>query len=159
METFIRKGLRLKAHSVVKVEEDEAGQELVIRLDRREHRRLHCGECGRAALRIAPMRRPERRWRDLAVREHVIVLVYAPCRVRCPRCGLRVERVPWADKWQRVTHALARAVATLARELTWSASGPPFPPELEDDRCRSRRCGALGAAASPLGAAARHRHR
>jgi transposase len=126
IETFIRKGLRLKAHFVIKVEEDEAAKELVIHLDRREHRRLHCGECGRAALRIAPMRRPERRWRDLALREHVIVLVYAPCRVHCPRCGLRVERVPWADKWQRVTHALARAVAALARELTWSAVAHHF---------------------------------
>ena len=35
METFIRKGLRLKAHRVVKLEEDEAAQELVIHLDRR----------------------------------------------------------------------------------------------------------------------------
>jgi hypothetical protein len=48
METFIRKGLRLKAHRVVKIEEDEAPKELVVHLDRREHRRLHCGECGRA---------------------------------------------------------------------------------------------------------------
>jgi transposase len=125
-ETFIRKGLRLKAHCVVKVEEDEAAQELVIHLDRREHRRLYCGECGRAVLRIAPMRRPERRWRDLALREHVIVLGYAPYRVRCPHCGLRVERVPWADKWHRVTHPLARAVAALARELTWSAGAHHF---------------------------------
>ena len=37
METFIRKGLRLKAHSVVKVEEDEAAQELIIHLDRLTH--------------------------------------------------------------------------------------------------------------------------
>jgi transposase len=126
METFIRKGLRLKAHRVVEVQEDEAAQELVIRLDRHEHRRLRCGECGRLARGIAPGRRPARRWRDLALREHVVVLVYAPCRVRCPHCGLRVERVPWADKWQRVTHALARAVAALARELTWSAVADHF---------------------------------
>ena len=119
METFIRKGLRLKAHSVVQVEEDEAAQELVIHLDRREHRRLYCGECGRATLQIAPTRRPERRWRDLALREHVVVLVYAPCRVRCPRCGLRVERVPWADKWQRVTHALAQIGRASCRERVY----------------------------------------
>ena len=96
METFIRKGLRLKAHSVVKVEEDEAAQELIIHLDRREHRRLYCGECGRAARRIAPTRRPARRWRDLALRKHIVVLVYAPYRVRCSHCGLRVE--PWRER-------------------------------------------------------------
>jgi transposase len=126
LDTFIRKALRLKAHRVLTIEEDEATQALVVHLDRRAHRRLHCGECGRAALAIVPTRRPERRWRDLTLREHVLVLVYAPCRVRCPRCGLRVEGVPWADKWQRVTHALARAVARLARELTWSAVAEHF---------------------------------
>jgi transposase len=122
MDTFIRRGLRLKAHRVVKIEEDETTQTLVIYLDRRERRRLCCGKCGRAAPRVAPTRRPVRRWRDLALREHTVELVYAPCRVWCVRCGLRVERVPWADPWQRVTQALA----SLARELTWSAVAHHF---------------------------------
>ena len=126
MESFIRRALGLKAHRVVQVEEDETAKQLVIHVDRREHRRLQCGECGRAVRPIVPTRRPLRRWRDLALREHTVELVYAPCRVRCPHCGLRVERVPWADKWQRVTHALARAVAALARELTWSAVAHHF---------------------------------
>jgi transposase len=126
MSTFIRRTLGLKAHRVVQIEEDAATQTLVIYLDRRAHRRLACGKCGRATGRIAKTRRPVRRWRDLAVREHVVELVYAPCRVRCPQCGLRVERVPWADAWQRVTHALARAVAQLARELAWSAVAHHF---------------------------------
>jgi transposase len=126
MESFIRRALGLNAHRVVNIEENESGKELVVHLDRREHRQLRCGECGRAARRIAPTRRPARRWRDLAFREHIVELVYAPCRVWCPHCGLRVERVPWADKWQRVTHTLAHAVAALARELTWSAVAPHF---------------------------------
>jgi transposase len=126
IETFIRKGLRLKAHRVVRVEDDETAKTLVVHLDRREHRRLHCGACGRAAERVAPTRRPARRWRELAMREHLVALVYAPCRVWCAWCGLRVERVPWADPWQRVTHALARAVARLARELPWRAVAEHF---------------------------------
>jgi hypothetical protein len=55
------------------------------------------------------------------MREHHVSLMHAPYRVWCRRCGLRVERVPWADPWQRVTHALARAVAVLAPELHWAA--------------------------------------
>ena len=119
MQTFIRKALGLEAHTVTRVAEGD--QELVVHLDRRGHRRLRCGGCGRAAVRVAPTRRPERRWRDLAMREHVVWLVYAPYRVWCRQCGLRVERLPWAEPWQRVTHALARAVAALARELNWTA--------------------------------------
>lgn len=126
METFIRKSLKLKAHRVARVEEREAEQTLVVHVERLRQRRLRCGECGRTASRVAPTRRPERRWRDLAMRDHVVELRYAPYRVWCPHCGLRVERIPWADKWQRVTHALFRAVATLARKLDWASVAAHF---------------------------------
>jgi transposase len=60
------------------------------------------------------------------MREHGVQLVYAPHRVWCAVCGLRVERVPWADGRQRVTHALARAVAALARERDWTGVAAHF---------------------------------
>jgi transposase len=126
METFIRRALELKAHRVVRVEADEAERELVVRIDRLGQRRLRCGACGLTARRVATTRRPERQWQDLAMRDYMVRLVYAPFRVWCPPCGLRVERIPWADQWQRVTHALARAVATLARELDWAAVAEHF---------------------------------
>lgn len=120
METFIRKSLGLKAHTVVKVEELPDGG-LVAQVERLGNRTLRCGECGLPAPKVAKTRRPARRWRDLGLRDQPLWLVYAPHRVGCPRCGLRVEKIPWADKWQRVTHALFRAVATLARHLDWSS--------------------------------------
>jgi transposase len=126
METFIRKSRRLKAHRVARVEEDPTGGAVIVHVERWGHRRLRCGACGGAAARAAPTARPTRRWRDLAMREHQLFLVCAPYRVWCPRCGLRVERVPWADPWQRVTHALARAAAALARELHWDGVAAHF---------------------------------
>ena len=119
MERFIRKSLGLKAHTVVKVEELPEGG-LVAYVDRLPHRALPCGVCGQATRQVAATRRPERRWRDLACRDTPLWLAYAPHRVHCPTCGLRVERIPWAEPWQRVTHALGRAVAILARALPWA---------------------------------------
>ena len=121
METFIRKSLGLKAHTVAQVEAREAESELIVRVERLGERHLRCGVCGLPAARTAPTRRPERRWHDLAMRDNTVWLVYAPYRVWCAQCGLRLERIPWAAQWQRVTHALARAVAALARVLDWSS--------------------------------------
>jgi transposase len=126
LETCIRKRLGLKAHTVVKVEVHEGTREVVAHLERWGNRALGCGECGRASPHVATTRRPARRWRDLTLRDCRLVLTYAPYRVHCPRCGLRVERVPWAPKWQRVTHARARAVAVLARQLSWQAVAGHF---------------------------------
>jgi len=125
MERFIRKSLGLKAHTVVKVEELPDGG-LVAHVDRLPHRQLRCGVCGQATGAVAAARRAARRWRDLSCRDHPLWLAYAPHRVRCATCGLRVERIPWAEPWQRVTVALGRAVATLARALPWAAVAAHF---------------------------------
>jgi len=116
VETCIRKGLGLKAHRVREVRED-AGQ-LVAEIERIDGRPLTCGRCSRRTRRIHS-RRPPRKWRDLRVRDQSLVLTYSPCRVQCIVCGPRVEHVPWAERWQRITTALSLALARLSRELSW----------------------------------------
>jgi hypothetical protein len=56
METFIRRSLGLKAHTVVKVEEREVEgeRELLIYVERLGQRRLRCGVCGLQAQRVVP---------------------------------------------------------------------------------------------------------
>lgn len=123
LETCIRKGLGLRSHYVREIR--EADGQLIATIDRLGMRRLACGRCGRAAPSVSD-RRPARDWRDLPIRGQPLVLRYAPHRVRCRRCGVRVERLPWARPWQRVTTALAVAVAQLARRLSWAETATHF---------------------------------
>jgi transposase len=90
---------------------------LEAHVERIGQRRLKCGRCGRKARVRSQM--GERRWQDLRVLVHPLVIVYAPSRVSCPRCGVRMERVPWATPWARVTRPLGCLVAILARKLCW----------------------------------------
>ena len=121
--TFIRKQLRLKAHRVTKVEFRE--DHMMICIDRLGNRRLRCGVCRKPCRQVHSVRK-ERAWRDLSMRQMPLVLRYPPRRVKCPRCGVRVEDFPWAEPWARVTRALANAVARLARELSWRGTARQY---------------------------------
>jgi len=123
LETCIRKGLGLKAHRVRAVEEEDG--QLVAHIEWVETRPLICGNCSRRTWKIHSLQK-SREWRDLRVRDQDLVLRYRPRRVRCPACGPRVEHLPWAHKWQRVTRALSRALAELSRKLTWKETAAHF---------------------------------
>jgi transposase len=123
IETFIRKQLGLKAHTVTKVEDRE--DEMIVFIDRLGSRLLRCGVCRQRCKEVHDVRK-EREWRDLSMRKLPLKLRYHPRRLECPRCGVRVEDFPWADPWARVTTALANAVAVLARELSWQGTARQY---------------------------------
>lgn len=123
IETFIRKQLRLKTHTVTRVE--EAADCLRVHIDRLGRRLLRCGLCRQRCREVYDVRR-EREWRDLSLRKVPLKLCYCPRRVECPRCGVRVEWFPWAEPWARVTTALANAVARLAREWSWQGTARQY---------------------------------
>jgi transposase len=123
IETFIRKQLRLKAHTVTKVEESDECMRVYI--DRLGKRLLRCGVCRQRCQEVHDIRK-ERVWRDLSMRKLPLKLLYRPRRVECPRCGVRVEDFPWAEPWARVSTALSNAVAVLARELSWKGTAREY---------------------------------
>ena len=121
--TFIRKQLRLKAHRVTKVETSEA--HMIIAITRLGNRPLRCGVCRKRCRQVHSVQK-EREWRDLSMRQMPLILRYQPHRVKCARCGVRVEDFPWAQPWARVTRALANAVASLAQELSWQGTARQY---------------------------------
>src|SRR5580693_2182682 len=123
IETFLRKQLGLKAHTVTKVEEAE--QFMVVDINRLGSRLLRCGLCRQRCRKVHSVQKA-RVWRDLSMRKLPLKLRYQPRRVECPRCGVRVEDFPWAEPWARVTTALSNAVARLARALSWQGTARQY---------------------------------
>jgi transposase len=123
LETCIRKGLHLKSHRVRQVREEPS--RLVAEIEWIPGRTLTCSHCSRRTARIHARQKP-REWRDLSVRDRPLVLRYAPARVRCVACGPRVEHLPWAHKWQRISVALSRVLAQLARQLSWKETAAHY---------------------------------
>src|SRR2546426_8548627 len=98
---------------------------MIVHIDRLGRRLLRCGVCRQRCRKVHSMRKP-REWRDLSMRKLPLKLRYRPRRVECPRCGVRVEDLPWAEPWARVTTALSNAVARLARELSWQGTARQY---------------------------------
>ena len=55
-----------------------------------------------------------------------VTLVYTMRRVKCHRCGVKVEAVPWASGKSPTTHAFAWFLASSAKSLSWKEVGRRF---------------------------------
>jgi transposase len=113
VESLVRETLGVKDHKVVKVEGDVDG--LRVLLAPRLHRRLICSGCGARASLYDTL--PERPWRHVPLWGIPVTLVYSPRRVSCPHCGVKVEKVPWAEGKHRLTTPFVIVLATWARLL------------------------------------------
>jgi transposase len=54
--------------------------------------------------------RVERTWDDLPWAEHHVTLIYHQRRVSCRTCGIRTERIAFADPKARITRRLRQVI-------------------------------------------------
>lgn len=78
-----------------------------------------CGECGRRGPTYDTARTP-RLFEFVPLWGFVVFLVYAMRRIDCPNCGVRTERVPWAEGKHQCCNAYRLFLARWARRLSWS---------------------------------------
>jgi transposase len=55
-----------------------------------------------------------------------VVLIYRMRRVECPTCGVKVERVPWAEGKNRLTTAYQWFLAGWAKRMSWTDVATSF---------------------------------
>ncbi len=93
------------------------GQCIEILIRPRRNGNAVCSGCGEAAPGYD--RLEERRFDFPALWNIAVALVYWMRRVQCPRCGVKVERVPWVTGKSPVTKMLAMQLSDWARLLSW----------------------------------------
>lgn len=77
-------------------------------------RRPRCSGCGRICPGYDHRHQPVR-WVHLGIGAMRFILEYAPRRVQCPACGVRVEMVSWARPGSRFTKQFEEMTAYLAQ--------------------------------------------
>ena len=106
--SFVYETVRLVEHPWLAIE---------VEVRPRANARATCSQCGRPAPgydTLAP-----RRFVFVPLWHIPVVFLYAMRRVACPRCGVKVEAVPWATGKHRVTDAYAWFLAGWAKRLSW----------------------------------------
>ena len=123
IETFIRKQLGLKAHTVTKVEETGGVHDGPHRPTRAPAAALW----GLPAAMSEGAQHAKSAGMARSVDAEIAVeTALPPAPSRMSPCGVRVEDFPWAEPWARVTTALSNAVAVLARELSWQGTARQY---------------------------------
>ena len=108
--TLLRSLLGLEETRVTDVNFDEVG--LVVDVAP-TWRRARCSECGEQCPGYD--RDHGRRWRHLDLAGMMLHLRYDTRRVACPRCGVKVEQLPWAEPGSWFTQPFEDEVGYLAQ--------------------------------------------
>ena len=99
--------LGLSDYRVIRLERQADGR-LVVALERRGIRRYVCSGCGRRTGRVRDAK--VRTWDDLPWAEHPVTLRYPLRRLWCRHCGIRTERVGFADLHARLTRRFRQRI-------------------------------------------------
>lgn len=83
-----------------------------------------CGSCEQP--RACYDHQPERSFLFVPLWGMMVYLLYAPRRVSCPDCGVRVEKMPWAQGNSPMTTAMLCFLGTWAKRMSWSDVGKAF---------------------------------
>ena len=97
---------------------------LEVGIEARANGRPICAKCGRAGPGYD--RLPQRRFEFIPLWGIALYFVYAMRRVDCPRCGVTVERVPWAKGKNQLTTSYQWFLARWAKRLSWRGVADAF---------------------------------
>lgn len=126
IKTILNRVQKFKSfvYKSVKLIERQESLELEVAVIERSNGKPICSGCG--CQRSGYDRQPQRRFEFVPLWGIKVFLVYAPRRVDCPSCGVRVEQMPWALGKRPLTKSYAWFLANWAKRLSWKETAEVF---------------------------------
>lgn len=100
------------------------GRQIEVSVEPRKRAKMICSGCQQPAPGYD--RLPQRRFEFIPLWGFLVFLLYTMRRVNCPRCGVKVEQVPWADGKHHLTKTYMVFLARWARRLSWKEAAEAF---------------------------------
>jgi transposase len=117
--------LKRFVYQTVRLVERNEQLSLEARIRARTNSKPRCSGCGRACAGYDRMS-TERRFAFIPLWNIPVDLLYTMRRVDCPDCGVKVEKVPWADGKHATCSVFRHFLATWARRLSWKDTARCF---------------------------------
>ena len=108
----------------IRLDEKAARLRLEIEIRPRKGSRPLCSGCGKPGPGYDTLK--VRSFEFVPLWGIAVFFLYAMRRVNCPRCGIKVELVPWAEGKNHLTTTYAWFLAKWARRLSWKETADVF---------------------------------
>jgi transposase len=106
------------------VEQGGKAPQVEVEIRPRAHSRPRCSGCGQPGPGYDTL--PRRLFEFVPLWGLRVLFLYAPRRVQCPQCGIRVEALPWAQGKRHLTLTYSWFLARWAKRLSWSEVAAAF---------------------------------
>jgi len=128
IKTLLNKVYAFKSfvYESVKLAVIEEQESLLVSVVPRRNGKVICSCCMKEAPRYDYVQGQPRQFQFIPVWGLQVYLSYRMRRVDCPRCGVKVESVPWARGKSRLTLAYQLFLARWARRLSWKETAEAF---------------------------------
>ena len=125
LHTILNRVEHFKSFVYGKVQWVDASRAAIeVTIHARKNGRPICSGCDQ--VRAGYDRLPERRFEFIPLWGIAVYFVYAMRRVECPTCGVKVERVPWAEGKSRLTTRYKWFLARWAKRMCWKEVAVAF---------------------------------
>jgi len=103
---------------------DDGTPAILVEIMPRSNSKPVCSGCGNPGPGYDTL--PPRKFEFVPLWNVAVLFIYALRRVNCPKCGVKVERVPWADGKHTLTNTYMQFLAAWAKKLSWKETALSF---------------------------------
>jgi transposase len=102
----------------------EGKKAIAVEIKPRKNSKIICSKCHKPAPGYDSL--SKRKFEFIPIWGYLVFFIYTMRRVECPRCGVRVEEVPWSDGKRHQTKTYMQFLAHWAKKLSWKEVAQSF---------------------------------
>ena len=124
VRTILNDCYKFKSFIYGKAHFERNNKRIFIEVHPRKSSQPICSGCGQKGPTYDTQK--ERQFEFVPLWGYLVFLLYRMRRVHCPSCGIKIEKVPWAEGKSTLTKAYKIFLAKWAKSLTWEETAKRF---------------------------------